>query len=170
MILRSPLSRIHYYQNKRLQTKESQYLILTYNWTLTLIHNWTCSVVTISHFQCTAPSTWLTNCADPSTQLIHQPEKNVGCKVLQFIKRWRSKSSLVTKPHGVQTQQFLQEKDELGHMSLVHNMLVKNFCIELHQLWRPLKQSLYMFKVMKKERLNTYSQIGWKTALKNWVS
>ena len=121
-------------------------------------------------FQCTAPSTWLTNCADPSTQLIHQPEKNVGCKVLQFITRWRSKSSLVTKPHGVQTQQFLQEKDELGHMSLVHNMLVKNFCIELHQLWRPLKQSLYMFKVMRKERLNTYSQIGWKTALKNWVS
>ena len=29
--LRSPLSRIHYYQNKRLQVKESQYLILTYS-------------------------------------------------------------------------------------------------------------------------------------------
>ena len=103
------------------------------------------------------------------TQLIHQPEKNVGCKVLQFITRWRSKSSLVTKPHGVQTQQFLQEKDELGHMSLVHNMLVKNFCIELHQLWRPLKQSLYMFRVVKKESLNIHSWIGlksvWKTEL-----
>ena len=61
VILRSPLLRIHYYQNKRLQVKESQYLIPTYSWTLTPIPNWTCSVVTISHFQCTTPNTWLTN-------------------------------------------------------------------------------------------------------------
>ena len=69
-ILRSPLPRIHYYHNKRLQVKESQYLIPTYSWTLTPISNWTCSIVTISHFQCMAPNTWLTNwCADPNTQL-----------------------------------------------------------------------------------------------------
>ena len=98
VILRSPLLRIHYYQNKRLQVKESQYFILTYNWTLTPIHNWTCSVVTISHFQCTAPNTWLTNCDDPSTWLNHQLEKNVGYKVLQLITRWRSRNSLVIKP------------------------------------------------------------------------
>ena len=69
VILSSSLSRIHYYHNKWLQVKESQYLIPTYNWTLTLIPNWTCSIVTISPFQCTAPSTWLINCVDPSTQL-----------------------------------------------------------------------------------------------------
>ena len=57
VILRSPLPRIHYYQNKRLQVKESQYLISTYSWTLTPITNWTCSIVTISLFQCTTPST-----------------------------------------------------------------------------------------------------------------
>ena len=57
VILRSPLPRIYYYQNKRLQVKESQYLISTYSWTLTPITNWTCSVVTISLFQCTTPST-----------------------------------------------------------------------------------------------------------------
>ena len=75
--LRSPLPRIHYYQNKRLQVKESQYLISTYNWTLTPIPNWTCFVVTISHFQCTAPSTWLTNqCTDPTTWLIPQQPFN----------------------------------------------------------------------------------------------
>ena len=68
-------------------------------------------------FQCTAPSTWLINrCADPSTQLDHQLEKDVGCKVLQFITRWRWRSSLVTKPYSVQTQQLLQEKDELGQI------------------------------------------------------
>ena len=37
-------------------------------------------------FQCKAPSTWLTNqCMDPSTWLTHQLEKDVGCKVFQFI-------------------------------------------------------------------------------------
>ena len=114
VILRPLLPRIHYYHNKRLQVKESQYLIPTYSWTLTPIPNWTCSVVTISHFQCTTLSAWLTNrCSDPNTWLNHQLEKDVGCKVLQFITRWRSRSSLVTKPYGVQTQQLLQEKDEL---------------------------------------------------------
>ena len=62
-------------------------------------------------FQCTAPSTWLTNCVDPSTQLDHQLEKDVDCKILQFIARWRSWSCLVTKPDDLQTQQLLWEKE-----------------------------------------------------------
>ena len=86
VILRSPLSRIHYYHNKHLQVEKSQYPIPTYSWTLTPIPNWTCSVVTISPFQCTAPSMWLTNrCTDLSTWLTYQLENDVGCKVLQFI-------------------------------------------------------------------------------------
>ena len=37
-------------------------------------------------FQCTTSSMWLTNrCTDPNTWLTHQLEKNVGCKVFQFI-------------------------------------------------------------------------------------
>ena len=76
-------------------------------------------------FQCMAPSTWLTNCTDPSTRLNHQLEKNVGYKVLQFITRWRSRSSLVTKPYGVQTQQLLQEKGELG----LWENFASQFCI-----------------------------------------
>ena len=103
VILRSPLPRIYYYQNKRLQVKESQYLISTYSRTLTPITNWTCSVVTISLFQCTTPSTGLINYVDPSTQLDYQLEKDVGCKVLQFITRWRSWCCLVTKPNSIQT-------------------------------------------------------------------
>ena len=92
VILRSPLLRIHYYQNKQLQVKESQYLIPTYSWTVTPIPNLTCSVVTIFHFQCTALNTWLTNrCVDPSKWLDHQLEKDVGCKVLQFIKMMKIK-------------------------------------------------------------------------------
>ena len=60
MILRSSFPRIHYYHNKWLQVKESQYLIP---------FNWTYSVVTISHFQWTAPNTWLINCMDLNTWL-----------------------------------------------------------------------------------------------------
>ena len=69
VILRSPLPKFHYYHNKWLQVKESQYLIPTYSWTLTPIPNWTCSVVTISRFDAQLPNTWLTNYADPNTQL-----------------------------------------------------------------------------------------------------
>ena len=143
VILRSLLPRIHYYQNKRLQVKESQYLIPTYSWTLTPIPNWTYSVVAISHFQCTAPSTWLTNYVNPSTRLNHQLEKNVGCNVLLFITRWRSWSFLVTKPYGVQTQQLLQEKEELGQtrfpVTLFFTLVEFCSCTTVYNLLRPLK-------------------------------
>ena len=69
VILRSPLLRIYYYQNKRLQVKESQYLIPTYIWTFTPIPNWTCFCSDNFSFWCTAPNTWLTNYTDPSTRL-----------------------------------------------------------------------------------------------------
>ena len=69
VIFRSPLPKFHYYHNKQLQVKESEYLIPTYSWTLTPIPNWTCFVVTISPFDAQLPSMWLTKCADPSTWL-----------------------------------------------------------------------------------------------------
>ena len=77
VILRSLLLKLHYYHNKRLQVNESQYLIPTYSWTLTSIPNWTCSVVTIFPFDARLPSTWLINCADPSTRL--QSPTRDGC-------------------------------------------------------------------------------------------
>ena len=99
VILRSPLLRIHYYQNKRLQVKESQYLIPTYSWTLTSIPSWTCSVMTISPFQCTAPTTWLTNCANPSMRL--QSPIREGC--------WLQNSSV---------HHIMKIKKLLGHKTL----------------------------------------------------
>ena len=69
VIFKSPLPKLHYYHNKQLHVKESQYLIPTYSWTLTPISNWTCFVVTVPPFDARLPSTWLTNCVDPSTRL-----------------------------------------------------------------------------------------------------
>ena len=97
VILRSPLPKFHYYHNKRLQVKESQYLISTYSWTLTPIPNWTCSVVTISPFDARLPSTWLSNCVDPVRDFNHQLEKVVGCKILQFIPTMKIKKMLSHK-------------------------------------------------------------------------
>ena len=141
VILRSQLPRIHYYQNKRLQVNESQYLIPTYSWTLTPIPNWTCSVVTISHFQCTTPSTWLINrCTDPSTWLTHQFEKDVDCKVLQFINTMK-----ITKLLSYKTQRrtnavaFSRERWIRANSVSGHNLYEQNFVLHLCNLWRPLK-------------------------------
>ena len=132
VILRSPLLRIHYYQNKQLQVKEFQYLIPTYSWTLIPIPNWTCSVVTISHFQCTVPSTWLTNCADPNTRLNHQLEKNVGCKVLQFIQTIKIKKLLGHKTlRCINTTASLRERLIRTNSVSSHNFHEQNFASHL---------------------------------------
>ena len=99
VILRSSLPRIHNYHNKQLQVKESQYLIPTYSWTLTPIPNWTCSVVTISPFQCTAPSMWLTNSMRGSQYVAYSPT---------WEECWLQSSSIhhtmkITKPLGYNT-------------------------------------------------------------------
>ena len=77
VILKSPLLKFHYYHNKRLQVKESQYLIPTYSWTFIPIPNWICSIVTIFPFDAQLPSMWLTNCADSNIRL-HSPTRE-GC-------------------------------------------------------------------------------------------
>ena len=66
----------------------------TYSWTLIPIPNWTCSVVTVLLFDAWLPSTWLTNCTDPSTRLQSPTKKVVGCKVLQFIHTMKTKKML----------------------------------------------------------------------------
>ena len=87
-------------------------------------------------FQCTAPSTWLTNwCMDPSTWLTHQLEKNVGCKVLQFIKTMKIKKLLGYKTLGAQTQQLLQEKDEIRQNCLRSQFVCNNNCNNLCIKW-----------------------------------
>ena len=110
VILRSPLPKFHYYHNKRLQVKESQCLIPTYNWTFTPIPNWTYSVVTISPFDARLPSTWLINCADPSTRLQSPTREGCWLQSSPVHLRWRSRRCLVTKPYGAHTQKLLQER------------------------------------------------------------
>ena len=101
----------------------------------------TCSTVTISSFQCMAPSMWLTNrCADPNTWLTHQLEKDVGCKVLQFINTMK-----ITKLLGYKTQwrtnvaASSRERWTRANSVSSHNLYEQNFASHLCNLLRPLK-------------------------------
>ena len=134
VILRSLDSRIHYYHNKLLQLKESQYLLPTYSWTLTPIPNWTCFVVTISPFQCMAPSTWLTyRCVDPSMWLNYQLEKDVGwLQSFSIHHTMKIKKLLSHKTLQCINTVVSSRERWIGAYVSDHNMLVKNFCIKLH--------------------------------------
>ena len=124
VIFRSPLPKFHYYHNKRLQVKESQFLIPTYIWTISPIPNWTCSVVTISHFDARFPSTWLTNCADPSTQL--QSSTREDCWLQSFLVHHTMK---IEKLFGYKTlwctstAAFSQERWTWANSVSSHNLL-----------------------------------------------
>ena len=124
---RSPLPRIHYYQNKRLQIRG----IPVPNTNLQLnpypntqLDLWCSDNLS---FQYTTPSTWLTNwCIDPCTWLAHQLEEDVSCKVFQFIQRWRSRSSLITKPLAQRHSSFYKEYDEQSPPLAIHDKTITN--------------------------------------------
>ena len=132
VILKSPLPRISYYHNKWLQVKESQYLIPTYNWTLTQIPNWTCFVVIISHFQCTAPSTWLANqCTNLSTWLTTNLRRMLASKFSIHQHNEDHETPWLQNPTASNTTASWRERWTRAYV-LGHCMLLKNFCIELH--------------------------------------
>ena len=85
-------------------------------------------------FWCTAPSTWLTNCVDSSTQLQSPIREGCWLQSSSVHPRWRSRRCLVTKPYGAQTQQLLHKNDELvQNLSLV-TICLNKLCSTLVQL------------------------------------
>ena len=142
----------------------------TYNWTLTQIPNWTCSVVIVPLSDARIPCTWLTNCADPSTRLQSPTKKIVDCKVLQFIHTMKLKKMLGHKTLRYKyTTTSSRERDELGqelHLRLQFAWTKFAQCLcNLCTVWRPLKQSFYMSRVRRKEGPKTCSRIPRKSDL-----
>ena len=88
--------------------------LLTNCWTFAPIPNWTCFVVIVPFFDARLPSTWLTNCADASTQLQSPTKKVVSYKVFQFIHTMKIKKILGHKTlRCTYTATSSREKDEL---------------------------------------------------------
>ena len=114
VIFRSSLSKLHYYHNKLLQVKESQVLTnLQFNHYPNTQLDLFCSES--SPFDARLPSTWLTNCADPSTRLQTPTKKVVGCKILQFIHTMKIKKILGHKTLRCKYMATSsRERDELG--------------------------------------------------------
>ena len=127
VILRLLLSRIHYYQNKWLQVKESQYFISTYSWTLIPIPNWTCSIVIISYFQYMDSSTWLTNrCADLNTWLDYQLENMLAAKFFSSSHDEDHETPWSQNP-CTNTVAFSRERWTMENFVFGHNLHEHNF-------------------------------------------
>ena len=148
--------------------------LLTYSWTLNLIPIWTCSVVTVLLSDARLSSTWLTNCADPSTRLQSPTKKIVGYKVLQFIHTMKIKKMLGHKTLRCKyTVTSSRERDELGQeLHLLSQFAWIEFaqCLcNLCTVWRPLKQPFYMSRVRRKEGPKKYSRIPRKSYLNSEI-
>ena len=143
MIFKSSLPKFHYYQNKQLQVKESQYLLPTYSWTFTPIPNWTCSVVTISPFDARLPSTQITNAQISVRDFNHQLGKVVGCKVLQFIPTMKIKKMLGHKTlrctyTATSSQEWWTRTKLCFRLQIAWTNFAQHLC-NLCTLWWPLK-------------------------------
>ena len=116
----------------------------TYSWTFNPIPNWTCFVVTVSLYDVWLLSTWLTNCADPSTRLQTLTKKVVSCKVLQFIHTMKIKKMLSHKTLWCKyTATSSRERYELGQELCLRSQFVwtefAQCLCNLCTVWRLLK-------------------------------
>ena len=113
---------------------------------------------------------WLTVAWIPIRDFKTPNEKNVGCKVLQFIHTMKIGKMLGHKTLWCKyTATFLRERDELGQEPCLRSQFawtefaqcVCNLCTIL----RCLKQSFYMSRVRRKEGPKTDSRIPRKSEL-----
>ena len=107
---RSPLPKLHYYHNKRLQARNLKYLTnLQLNPYPNTQSDLFCS--DSSPFWCTAPK-YVTNQLRGSQYAtsITNLKRLLAAKFFSSSTRWRSGRCLVTKPYSANTQQLLQDK------------------------------------------------------------
>ena len=152
MIFRSPLPKLHYYHNKRLQAKNPKYLT---NLQLNPYPNTQSDLFYSDNFLfwCTAPK-YVTNQLRGSQYAtsITNLKRLLAAKFFSSSTRWRSGRYLVTKSQGVNTHQLLQERDELGQELCLRSQFAwTEFAQNLCTVFRLLKKSFYMSRVRRKE-------------------
>ena len=123
--------------------------------------------MTISLSDAQLPSTWLTNCTDPSTRLQSPTKKVVGCKVLQFIHTMKIKKMLGHKTQcctytATSSQEWWNRARTSSSVTICLTEFSQCLC-NLRTSWLPLKQSFYMSRVRRKEGPKKYSRIPRKS-------
>ena len=134
----------------------------TYNWTLTSIPNRTCSVVTVPLSDAWLPSTWLTNCADPSTRLQSPIWKDCWLQSSLVHSHYEDQEDAWLQNPTVQIHNnfFKRKRWTKSRTSSLVTIAWTEFaqCLcNLCTIWRLLKQSFYMFRIRRKEGPKTYS-------------
>ena len=155
MIFRSPLPKLHYYHNKRLQTRNLKYLT---NLQLNPYPNTQLDLFCSdsSPFWCVAPK-YMANQLRKSQYVtsITNLKRLLATKFFNSSTWWSSGRCLVTKSYGANTQQLLQERDELCQELCLRSQFVwtefAQCLCKLCTIWRLLKQSFYMSRVRRKE-------------------
>ena len=110
-------------------------------------------------FQCMALSMWLINSMRGSQYVAYSPT---------WERYWLQSSSVhhmmkIMKLIGYKTLRWTNttassiERWTKANSVFDHNLHEHNFTSHSRNFWRPLKQSLYMFRVVRKESLNMYS-------------
>ena len=138
--LRSPFPRIYYYHNKRFISKG---ILIPYtNLQLNIYPNTQLDLFYSDNLSFSMyGSQYVTNQSMHRSKYVtnYQLEKNVGCKVHQFINTMKIMKLLDYKTlWHTNTATFSRERWTRAYVS-GHNMTVKIFCIKLHKLWRLLK-------------------------------
>ena len=110
-------------------------------------------------FWCTAPSTWLTNCANPSTRLQSPTRKSCWLQSSSVHPNDKDQEDAWSQnPMVHKHSNFFTRKMNQGKFSLRSQFVWTNFTqhlCNLCHLWRPLKYSFYMSTVVRKESPNT---------------
>ena len=146
----------------------------TYNWTLTPIPNWTCSVVTVPLSDAQLPTTWLIVARIPVRNFKTPIEKIVSCKVLQVIHMMKIKKMLGHKTLRCKcTATSSRKRDELGQEPYLRSQFAwtefAQCLCNLCTILRLLKQSFYMSRVKRKEGPKIDSRIPRKSKLKSKI-
>ena len=173
MIFRSPLPKLHYYHNKRIQARNPKYLTyLQLNPYPNTQSDLFCS--DSSPFWCTAPN-YMTNQLRGSQYATskHQSEKIIGCNVLQLIhmmkiRKMLGHKTLWCKYITTSPRKRWTRSRTLSSVTICLNKVCSTLVQFVYNLMA-VKKFFYMSKVRRKEGPLIDSRIPRKSELKSEI-
>ena len=143
----------------------------TYSWTLTLIRNWTCNVVTIPLSDARFPSTWLIVAQIPVCDFNNTNWEN--CRLQSSLVHPHDEDQENAWSQNPTVQIHSNFRDELGQEPCLRSQFAwtefAQCLCNLCTVWWHLKQSFYMSRVRRKEGPKIDSRIPRKLELNSEI-